>query len=191
MPAVECRAMSMRLNVHLFVTGVFNKYKPDGTLATVPHAQSLYSELDVQYDQQSAICHVGRRRCRCYQQQTGGCPCLSHCAMANFQSAEFGTKFHGEVPYFYSPQKRMLYCFWCVCLSGLCLFVCLFVCLSVRPDVCPGFLALLSPRLPIPLPRWRRAVRSSLELILVVFRDTLISLTHCLAWVEDSVLRHL
>ena len=37
--------------------------------------------------------------------------------------------------YFYSPQKRMLYCFWCVCLS---------VCLSVRPDMCPGLLAHLT-----------------------------------------------
>jgi len=55
-----------------------------------------------------------------------------------------------------------------VCLSVRPLFVCLSVCLSVRPGVCPGLLALLSPRLPIPLARWLRAVRSSLELILVI-----------------------
>jgi len=58
----------------------------------------------------------------------------------------------------YSPQKRMLYCFWCVCLS---------VCLSVRMSV-RGFCPFFPPAYPYPFPRWRRAVRSSLELILVL-----------------------
>ena len=94
----------------------------------------------------------------------------------------------------YSPQKPMLYCFWCVCLSvrplkiidlmstgpldlfrvhlseimNVCLFVCLFVCLSVRMSV-RGFWPFCPPihLPPTHTPRWLRAVRSSLEMILV------------------------
>jgi len=52
----------------------------------------------------------------------------------------------------------------------VCLYVRLSVCLSVRLSVrmsVRGFWPFCLPRLPIPLPRWRWAVRSSLELILV------------------------
>ena len=53
-----------------------------------------------------------------------------------------------------------------VCLSVRPLFVLLFVC----PSGClSGAFGPFVPHLPIPLPRWLWAVRSSLELILVLF----------------------